>query len=182
MIPYTEDRGSGIMHGDGLSRFFDDVYQRNVKAGWWTDIKTGEPKKRNVGELMMLMVTEMAEAYAAYRDGSADDKLPQYPGLGVEMGDLLIRIGDFCGALAAGNLVGPSDAYNPGDDMFRAVCAIADDYEAIRKTPAAVGAIELGTAMLPQDVAVMVDAKLAYNATRADHKIENRLKEGGKQT
>lgn len=35
---------------------------------------------------------------------------------------------------------------------------------------------------MPMDVAVMVDAKLAFNATREDHKIENRLKEDGKRT
>lgn len=31
------------------------------------------------------------------------------------------------------------------------------------------------------DLAGAIDEKLAYNSQRADHKIENRLKEGGKQ-
>jgi hypothetical protein len=32
------------------------------------------------------------------------------------------------------------------------------------------------------DVAPMVDAKLDFNASRPDHKIENRLKDDGKRT
>lgn len=182
VIPYNDDRGTGIQHRVSLGRFFDDVYQRNVKAGWWTNIEDGTPKKRNVGELMVLMVTEMAEAYEAYISGSADDKLPQYPGLGVEMGDLAIRLADFCGALAAGNLVGPSETNNPGEEMFLEIVEIAKRYEAIRKTPEAKGDPEMGDHLPAQDVATMIDAKLDFNATRADHKIENRLKEGGKQT
>lgn len=182
VIPYSEDRSTGIMHSDGLARFFDDVYQRNVKAGWWTDISTGQPKKRSVGELFILMVTELVEAYAAYLTQEPDDKLPQFPGLGVEMGDLLIRVADFCGALAAGNIVEDTSVANPGAAAFDRVCVIAREYESIRKTPAANGMPELGNPIPAQDVAVMVDAKLAFNATRADHKIENRLKDDGKRT
>lgn len=183
VIPYNEDRSTGIRHQANLAMFFTDIYQRNVKAGWWTDIKTGLPKKRSVGELFMLMVTEIAEAYKAYIFNENDDKLPQYPGLGVEMADLGIRWADFCGALLAGNLVySCDDVINPGDSMFQEICEIAERYEAIRKTPEAVGDPETGDHMPAQDVAVMIDAKLDYNATRADHKIENRLKEGGKQT
>lgn len=182
VIPYTEDRSTGVTHESALRLFFEDVYGRNVKAGWWTDIKTGLPKKRSVGELFMLMVTELAEAYEAYCNNAADDKLPDYPGVGVEIGDLLIRVADFCGALYAGNIVAFSETRNPGDAMFGEVCMIARHYEAIRKTPEAVGDAEIGELLPSHDVAIMVDKKLAYNATRADHKIENRLKEGGKQT
>jgi hypothetical protein len=182
VIPYNEDRSTGITHAEGLRTFFKDVYARNVKAGWWTEITTGEPKKRNVGELFMLMVTELVEAYDGYVSGAADEKLPEHPELGVEMGDLLIRIADFCGALLEGNIVECSDAANPGDQMFQEVCEIARHYESIRKTPAAIGDPETGEPLLPQDVAVMTDAKLAFNAHRADHKIENRLKDDGKKT
>lgn len=182
IIPYNEDRSTGISHASGLRGFFEDVYSRNLKAGWWTDIETGQPKKRNVGELFMLFVTEIAEAYMAYRDDLADDKLPEYPGLGVELADLGIRWADFCGALMAGNIVEHSGARNPGDEMFIEVLAIAERYEAIRKTPEAKGEPETGELIPAGDVSIMVDRKLAYNATRADHKIENRLKEDGKKT
>jgi len=182
IIPYNETNDTGIKHETALRAFFSDVHERNVKAGWWSEITTGEPKKRSVGELLILMVTEMAEAYSAWLVGSADDKLPQFPGLGVEMADLLIRAADFCGALQAGRIVAPSGVYNPGDEMFREIVAIANRYEAIRKTPEAIGAKEEGDFIEPQDVAQMTDAKLAFNAQRPDHKIEARLAEDGKRT
>ena len=183
VMHYNDDRGTGLQHAAPLYLFFNDVYQRNVQAGWWTDIHNGGPKKRNVGELFMLMVTELAEAYDAYVNGTPDDKLPEHPGLGVEMGDLMIRIADFCGALHSGNVIAHDpDTHNPGEVMFEVVCRIASDYEAIRKTPEARGDPEVAEFLPASDVSIMVDAKLAFNATRADHKIENRLKEGGKET
>lgn len=183
VIPYNEDRSTGITHAASLQAFFADVYLRNVKAGWWTNIETGEPKKRNVGELFMLMTTELAEAFESYIAKSADDKLPQYPGVGVEMGDLIIRIADFCGAVAAGNVVEyDPGAFNPGSAMFAEVCHVAARYEAIRKTDAAKGDTEGGDFLPAMSIGEMVDAKLAFNATREDHKIENRLKADGKRT
>lgn len=182
VIPYNEDRSTGISHATALTTFFTDVYSRNLKAGWWTDITTGEPKKRSVGELFMLFVTEIAEAYEAWSTNAPDDKLPEYPGLGVELADLGIRWADFCGAYLAGNIIGPDPANNPGDRMFQEVCMIARHYEAIRKTPEAVGEPETADHLPPADVALMVDRKLDFNAKREDHKIENRLKEDGKRT
>lgn len=182
VIPYNESNDTGIKHETALRAFFVDVHERNVKAGWWTDIETGLPKKRSPGELLVLFVTEMAEAYDAWLDGSPDDKLPQFPGLGVEIGDLAIRLADFCGALLAGKIIEPNPARNPGDMMFREIVAIAKRYESIRKTPEAVGDPETADFLPPQDVAMMIDAKLAFNANRPDHKIENRLKEDGKRT
>jgi hypothetical protein len=165
-----------------LHDFYVDCHARNVRAGWWNDLATGQPKKRSVGELFILMVTEIWEAYKAYTEGAADDKLPQYPGVGVEIGDLQIRVGDFAGALIAVMIVEHSETPNPGDEMYRQIGEIAERYEAIRKTPAAKGEDETGEHLAPQPVAEMVFAKLAFNATRPDHKIENRKKEGGKVT
>lgn len=183
VIPYSEDRSTGVFHESNLRQFFMDVHERNVKAGWWTDIRSGEPMKRNVGEMMILMVTELAEAYDAWLEHLSDDKLPEFPGVGVELGDLGIRLADFCGALYAGRIVAPQPhAFNPGDEMFREIIEIAKRYELIRKTPEACGDPETAEFLPPMDVALMVDRKLAYNATREDHKIENRLKDGGKQT
>lgn len=183
VIPYTEDRSTGLSHAAALQLFFDDVYARNVKAGWWTNIETGQPKKRNVGELFILMVTELVEAFEGYMANARDDKLPEFPALGVEMGDLLIRIADFCGALAQGNIIEiDPNKNNPGEQMFFEIADIARRYEAIRKTPEAKGDEEDAPFIVAQAVGVMVDAKLTYNSTRADHKIENRLKEDGKRT
>lgn len=182
IVPYNDDNDTGVKHASGLASFFADVHERNRRAGWWTDLDTGEPKLRNVGELLMLFVTEIWEAYEAYVEGSPDDKLPDYPGLGVELGDLAIRLADFAGAAMGGHLPAYSGAANPGERLLHEVGRIAERYEAIRKTPQAMGNPETGQPMPPMDIAIMIDAKLAFNAKRADHKIENRLKDDGKKT
>jgi hypothetical protein len=183
VIPYNDTNDTGMRHESPLRQFFDDVHSRNVKAGWWSEITTGEPKKRNVGELLILFVTEMAEAYEAWLEHANDDKLPQHPGIGVELADLGIRWADFCGALNAGRIIMPlPHAFNPGDEMFREIIEIAKRYESIRKTPEACGDPETAEFLPAMDVAVMIDEKLAFNAKRPDHKIENRLKEDGKRT
>jgi hypothetical protein len=165
-----------------LRLFYEDCHGRNVKAGWWTDLSNGSPKNRSVGELFMLIVTELWEAYDAYVNGSHDDKLPEFPGIGVELGDVQIRVADFAGALMAGRIVENTGAANEGDLLFCQVGEIAKHYEKIRKTDAAKGEPETGAPLEPMDVARMTFAKLDFNATRKDHTIEERLKEGGKRT
>lgn len=104
-----------------------------TEAGWWTDLHTGESLigKRNVGEMLMLAVSEIAEAMEGHRKGLRDDKLPHRPMIEVEIADCLIRLTDTAGALG----------------------------------------LDLGGALAE---------KMAFNATRADHKPENRRKAGGK--
>lgn len=168
---------------DMLGAFYDDAHAANVAAGWWTDLATGEPKRRNVGEMFILIVTELAEAFDAYVHNAMDDKLPEFPGVGVEIGDVQIRLADFAGALRAGRIVEHSHGtFNPGEDYFLRVKDFAKQYEAIRKTPQAVGEPEIGDYLMPMDVVAMIAAKLEFNANRADHKVENRLKDGGKRT
>jgi NTP pyrophosphatase (non-canonical NTP hydrolase) len=69
-----------------------------VKAGWYTDIHTGEPKNLNVGERMALIHSEISEAFEAYRKNLMDDHLPDRKGIEVEMADAVIRICDLAGA------------------------------------------------------------------------------------
>lgn len=72
------------------------VHAANAK--WWVDLQTGLPKERNVGELLMLITSELAEAMEGHRKGLMDDKLPQRSMFEVEIADALIRLLD----LAAG--------------------------------------------------------------------------------
>lgn len=53
--------------------------------------------KRNVGEMIALMHSELSEALEGDRKGLKDDKLPQYEMVDVEMVDCIIRIFDFLG-------------------------------------------------------------------------------------
>jgi hypothetical protein len=48
------------------------------ESGWWTDVKTGESLigKRNVGELLCLVHSEISEAMEAHRKNLQDDLCP----------------------------------------------------------------------------------------------------------
>jgi NTP pyrophosphatase (non-canonical NTP hydrolase) len=65
---------------------------------WWQDPKTGERITRNKGELLMLIVSEIAEAMEGERKNLMDDKLPNRLMAEVELVDALIRIFDYAGA------------------------------------------------------------------------------------
>jgi NTP pyrophosphatase (non-canonical NTP hydrolase) len=114
-----------------ISELQNICYTNAVNAGWYTDLKTGQPKVLNKGERLMLIVTEIAEAMEGVRKNLMDDKLPHRPMVEVELADAVIRILDFSGA--------------EGYDLQGAILE-----------------------------------KIEYNKNREDHKIENRLKAGGK--
>ena len=65
---------------------------------WWHDLKTGARLDRNRGELLMLMVSELAEAMEGERKDRMDDHLPHRKMAEVELADCLIRIFDYAGA------------------------------------------------------------------------------------
>ncbi len=74
-----------------------EVHSRN--ALWWTNLETGERYQRNVGELLMLITSELAEAMEGHRKNLMDDKLPHRRMVEVELADALIRILDMAGGL-----------------------------------------------------------------------------------
>ncbi|WP_394651885.1 hypothetical protein [uncultured Acinetobacter sp.] len=103
-----------IMLGELYSRrdlsfesLIDSIHKQNVNAGWWTNIETGESlvslsgekPKRNIPEMLMLIVTEISEAMEGHRENLMDDKLPHRPMLEVELADAVIRICDMAGGL-----------------------------------------------------------------------------------
>jgi len=104
----------------------------NANKKWWQDIETGKPIYRNRGELLMLIVSEIAETMEGERKGLMDDHLPHRRMAEVELADALIRIFDYAGGFG-------------------------------------------------YDIEGAYEEKMAYNANRADHKHENRAKEGGKK-
>ena len=113
-----------------LDNYAQEVHEANKK--WWTNLETGEPIDRNVGQLLMLCVSELAEAMEGDRKNLMDDKLPHRKMFDVELVDCFIRLADLMGAK---NI--------PFEEIYR--------------------------------------EKMAYNAERADHKIENRKLDNGKK-
>lgn len=69
------------------------VHTANIK--WWQDLETGQPIKRNKGELLALIHSEISEALEGERKDLMDDKLPHRKMAEVELVDALIRILDY---------------------------------------------------------------------------------------
>jgi hypothetical protein len=78
-----------------LNKIAQELRQQNDK--WWRDPLTNECIFRNRPEMMMLMVSEIAEAMEGYRKNLQDDHLPQFPMETVEFADLFIRMMDYVG-------------------------------------------------------------------------------------
>lgn len=101
----SQQPGEWLQFGvDHLDRCFDAlgslqcfVHQGNVRAGWWSDLTTGEPKARNDGELLLLIVSEVIEGFEGIRKNLMDDKLFTRKMIEVECADVLIRLLDYCG-------------------------------------------------------------------------------------
>lgn len=171
----------------------DETHAANVTAGWWSNIETGESilETRNRPEMLCLITSELVEAYT---DGfEPDGHLPEYPAFHVEIADAAIRVLDLAGADQIDLEVGESQAVigNPVNDLMNVVVLISGHaLEGYRKsnTEKYHSAIQDAYATFYRiaevydfDLLEVIEAKKAYNANRADHKIENRLKEDGKK-
>lgn len=88
-----------IVAMDGIRAMMELAHRTATDAGWYTDLKTGEPIERNFGEVIALMHSELSEALEADRKGLMDDKLPHRDGREVEFADLIIRVLDTAAAL-----------------------------------------------------------------------------------
>lgn len=156
---------------------------------WWIDINTGEPLDRNVGELMMLVVSELAEALEGHRKDLQDDKLPHRKMFEVELADAVIRLLDIAGGFDLDltqwqrHTGTPELRENTAENLLRITkfCTLA--YEG------GLGYYVGMTLWMIQELAKKegcdlwgaYSEKIDYNAVREDHKAENRLLAGGKK-
>lgn len=83
--------------GINLNLLRDLCYSESFKAGWHTDLNTGELLDRNKGEMISLIHSEVSEMLEGERKDLMDDKLPHRKMVEVEAADAIIRILDYCG-------------------------------------------------------------------------------------
>lgn len=76
-----------------LNELSQVVHQANIK--WWQDMDTGAPIKRNKGELLALIHSEVSECLEGERKDLMDDKLPHRKMAEVELADIIIRTLDY---------------------------------------------------------------------------------------
>lgn len=79
--------------GDLLNGLALAIHRENHK--WWHHPKTGKPLKRNKGEMLCLIHSEISEAMEGARKALMDDHLPKRLMEEVELADALIRILDY---------------------------------------------------------------------------------------
>ncbi len=80
-----------------------------LQGGWWNDLNTGETltcdlpagekPKRNIGELLCLVHSEISEGMEGARKSKKDEHLPRRTSLEVELADAIIRICDLAGGM-----------------------------------------------------------------------------------
>ena len=173
-----------------LNALAAEIHVENKK--WWVDLYTGEPIERNKGEVLMLIVSEIAEAMEAERKNLMDSHLPHRRGAEVELADAVIRLLDMNAGYGFGefesNLYLPkaSVCENKAEYLYELVKAITriDSPNAIREIWKIESVIDLINAYCNKygyDLWGAVEEKRAYNQTREDHKAENRIKDGGKK-
>jgi hypothetical protein len=146
----------------------------------------------------MLAVTEIAEATEGERKDIMDDHLPHRKMGEVELADALIRILDTGGAL---RLKYTSHTYQSIEGsifkkhlyIVKSIIDLTDNFmkslqymnsyfpEVHKSYSRTIDYIVRTAEFMDYDILSAMHEKLAYNKTRADHKLENRMKEGGKK-
>ena len=172
-----------------LVKLQNKIHQQNVDVGWWD-----EPRPFHT--FICLFHSELSEAMEGDRKNLMDDHLQHYPMFQVELADFVIRCMDWLGSenwdgkydystfdpsqepteLLAKLHSKVSGAYNLSFDPYygprkeynkQLESAVCDCFDFAERNQF--------------DLHKIIDEKVAYNKTRADHKRENRLKEGGKK-
>lgn len=164
------------------------IHEQNKELGWWD-----EP--RPFSTFVCLFHSELSEAMEGDRKNMMDDHLPQYPMFQVELADFVIRCLDWLG----------SDNYKTGDYAmaleFRgakemnsteiiawchhSVSLSLDCHNNSRGMSQSYIASALKACFEYSegkfDLHKIILDKVEYNKHRADHKRENRAKQGGKK-
>jgi NTP pyrophosphatase (non-canonical NTP hydrolase) len=201
-VEYYSDDGSRIAEkqdaarppgpmflGDDLNALAADVHAQNLEAGWWDDWLDDKTARHETA--MMLVISELAEAMEGDRKGLWDDHLPHHQMFDVELADAAIRLLDLAGAYEMDLGAAPGKAHEfaasrhrekTPPEKLRAVikkaCRAATRETEVLIALSGVFGIALTRRL---NLLPIIAEKRAYNARRADHKLENRAAANGKK-
>lgn len=170
----------------------EKVAHQNTLMGW-------RDAERSIAQEVILINSEIGEATEGLRKGIADDHLPDFPMYAVELADVIIRSLDLSSKLNVDWDLMDEDTlkrvkveeeaeYN----LARMLTLVADVFihrtnsdggkginclQLMRLCVLAYKSIQQA-GLCPEK---LIQLKMDYNLNRADHKPENRAKEGGKK-
>lgn len=165
------------------------VHVANKK--WWVDLESGVTLKRNVGELIMLVVSELAEAMEGHRKNMQDDKLPHRRMYEVELADAFIRVLDIFGGMRlpiVGRMAMQMWGNNTGENLLKLTTVLTMAHSYKTKPNEMARMLELFLVELISlcahddcDLTGAFEEKMAFNAVRVDHTHEARKAADGKK-
>lgn len=163
------------------------IHAQNVDAGWW-------PEDTCIYTKIQLISTEVAEATEGERKNLMDDHLPHRRMGEVELADVLIRtldLGGYMGHRYDCTLEVPCqfDKHSTiGEMHYHINKALFQSYTRPIQTSMNdmaytlfINCVLKCAEYLNYDIESAMMEKLEYNKQRADHKLANRAKEGGKK-
>lgn len=166
------------------------IHRMNVDAGWWP-----EDTYQVIYSKYNMLTSELMEFYEAVRKGQGADKhLPEYQAPDVELADILIRAYDLAGYwletgedpddLSTDSYLTPSPRVGVHVFTMRLTSLIVSanytDYP-LEGLSRLIHYCESWCHQTNIPVDEIIDAKVRYNKSRADHKPENRAAPGGKK-
>lgn len=172
------------------------IHKQNVEMGWWDN-------PRPFSTFICLFHSELSEAMEGDRKGLMDDHLTQYPMFQVELADFVIRVFDWLGNanITKKEWDDVISEYNEDSSKpWESGChsntgLLAELHSAVSSAymcmdnQAICDSLLAGTIICSFSYALennfdllkIINEKVEYNKHRADHKRENRAKEGGKK-
>ena len=160
------------------------IHQQNIEMGWWDN-------PRPFSTFVCLFHSELSEAMEGDRKGLMDDHLPKYPMFQVELADFVIRCLDWLGR----NRYDAHDisfefAVTEGMKNTELLAWLHHSVSMALDSRTGIDAVYLASAVNgcfdfakynDFDLHQIILEKVEYNKHRADHKRENREKDGGKK-
>ena len=164
------------------------IHAQNKELGWWD-----EP--RPFSTFVCLFHSELSEAMEGDRKCLMDDHLPDYPMVAVEVADFVIRVLDYLGSEVDIDIQQMVTIERPSYDTCDFIAEMHQFVSAAHYFSFVDGGLDqieenLSTAVMVAnamakkykwDLLTIILEKVEYNKHRADHKRENRAKQGGKK-